>query len=79
MDGTIVRSCIYHRDGECLLLMSYPTRCRLCFNFRSFTRPEGITRTKAYYTVFDLVEAGLLTPSIFPSGDAVQGTLDQVE
>ncbi|MGC8663864.1 MAG: hypothetical protein ACP5SF_05225 [Thermoplasmata archaeon] len=81
MDVPLASKCIFHREGKCYFVISYPTKCNLCFNF--VTSDPGIKRkygfNKTMISLYDILKVDKSFKTLFPSsGDEIQ-TIFEVE
>lgn len=77
MDVPIASKCIYNRQGMCYFIVSYPTKCSLCYNFvtadASIKRKYGLS--KSLVTLYDIVKVDKSFKTLFPSSrDEIQTT-----
>ena len=79
MEKPLEEYCLHNRNGMCYFSISYPTECRLCFNFitsdYSIKRKYGFS--KNLVSLYDILMKDESYESLFPrSGDYVQETLN---
>lgn len=79
MDHPISSSCMFNRNGMCYFVISYPTKCNLCYNF--LTSDPEIKRkykiNKPLVSLYDIVKVDKSFKTLFPeSGEEVQTTFE---
>lgn len=69
----LIEKCLFHSEGICYLNESYPSECKLCFNFVTV---YDIGKSKNNLTtLFDYLKSVKKIEDVFPTGQSTQRTL----
>ena len=66
---------MFFEDSKCYFHAGYSTECRLCFNFSTPYKVVDKGKTKAVYTLMDVLIARKDTELLFPKKEGFQKTL----
>lgn len=71
--STLQSKCLFHGEGNCFLIESFPTQCTLCFNFVS---AYPVAKAKSsLVNMFDYLKSEGKIKEIFPESQGTQTTL----
>ena len=73
--GSLQAQCMFYEDAKCYFHAGFPTECRLCFNFSSPYKVVDKGKTKAVYTLMDVIKSRKDNELFFPKKEGFQKTL----
>jgi hypothetical protein len=73
--GSLQSQCMFFEDSRCYFHTDYPTECTLCFNFSTPYKVVDKGKTKAIYTLMDVLISRKDNELVFPKKDGFQKTL----
>lgn len=66
---------MFYEDSKCYFHAAFPTECTLCFNFSTPYKVVEKGKTKAVYTLMDVITSRKDKDLYFPKKEGFQKTL----
>lgn len=74
-NGSLQSQCMFYEEAKCYFHASFPTECKLCFNFSTGYKVVDKGKVKSVYTLMDYIKSTGDKKLFFPKGDGIQSTL----